>query len=75
MLNELRRRDAATATRYYSPDPEVGTVQARLADAQYLIGREYGYKSWQKLKERLDSRAQSPSAVVPFVVSSILAPD
>jgi hypothetical protein len=51
-LHRLRRRDAAAVKQYFLLDPEAGTF-SRLADAQYVIARKYGYRSWPDLKEHL----------------------
>jgi hypothetical protein len=53
LLHALQRRDAAALRRYYSIDSLDGLSQPRLDDAQYIIARERGYSSWQKLKEHL----------------------
>lgn len=53
LLFDLSRWDAAAVERQYSLDSDSGRSQARLADAQHIIAREYGSRSWQKLKERL----------------------
>jgi hypothetical protein len=52
LLHALHRRDAAALRRYYSIDKLAGLAQPRLDDAQYVVAREHGYSSWQKLKER-----------------------
>ena len=52
LLHNLQRRDPSAIRRRYSLDSESGNVHARLADAQYILAREYGYSSWQKLRER-----------------------
>jgi len=57
LLHDLRRWDAAALRRHYSVDCEAGKFPARLADAQYIVAREYGYRSWQKLKQRLEANA------------------
>ena len=64
LLHQLRRWDATALRRHASLDCEAGRFGARLADAQYIIAREYGYRSWQNLKQRLESNLQdiSPSA-------------
>jgi hypothetical protein len=49
LLYDLRRWDAAALRRHYSLDCEAGKFPARLADAQYIVAREYGYRSWQRL--------------------------
>jgi len=53
LLHDLRRGDPATIRRFYLLDFEAPTLVTGLGDAQYLIAREYGCKSWRELKERL----------------------
>ncbi|MGB9513149.1 MAG: hypothetical protein WBU20_15795 [Candidatus Acidiferrum sp.] len=55
LLRALRRRDAAAFGRFQSYDPVAGLLGSRLDDALFIVAREYGYSSWQKLKERLGS--------------------
>jgi len=69
LLYDLRRWDAAALSRHYSLDCEAGKFPARLADAQYIVAREYGYSSWQKLKQRLEANQDLSTSV-----STILAP-
>jgi hypothetical protein len=69
LLHDLRREDARALRRHYSLDC-AGKFPARLADAQYIVAREYGYSSWQKLKQRLEANLQDISTSV----STILAP-
>jgi hypothetical protein len=59
LLHDLRRRDAAAFGRFQSYDPLAGLLEPRLDDALYIVAREYGYSSWQKLRERLDSRSST----------------
>jgi hypothetical protein len=61
LLHDLRRWDAAALRRHYSVDCEAGKFPARLADAQYIIAREYGCRSWQKLKQRMETNRQDVS--------------
>ena len=70
LLHDLRRLDASALRRHYSLDCEAGRFTARLADTQYIVAREYGYRSWQKLKQRLGANLQGISTTV----STILAP-
>jgi hypothetical protein len=70
LLYDLRRWDAAALKRHYLLDCEAGKFPARLADAQYIVAREYGYGSWQKLKQRLQDNLQDTSTNA----STILAP-
>jgi len=53
LFHALRGRDAAALRRYYSFDPFAGMFEPRMDDAQYVIAREYGYGSWQRLKQHL----------------------
>jgi hypothetical protein len=64
LLHDLRRWDAAAVRRHYAVDCEAGKFPARLADAQHIIAREYGYRSWQKLKQRLEANRQDISSSV-----------
>jgi hypothetical protein len=52
LLRSLQRRDPAVAGRYSAFDAaEVSPT--RLGDAQYLVARRYGFKSWAALKSFL----------------------
>ena len=53
LLHALRRGDASALRRYHSFDPLAGMLVPSLGEAQYIVAREYGCGSWQKLKERL----------------------
>ena len=50
LLHQMRQGDAVALGRWHSLDPESGAFQPRIADVQYLVAREYGFRSWQKLK-------------------------
>jgi hypothetical protein len=58
LLHNLRRRDAAATQAYFSVDPLAGHSQPSLADAKYVVARQYGFRSWQELKQRVVSAAQ-----------------
>lgn len=62
LLHGLQRRDSFALTRYRCIDPRLGAFKSRLADARYIIAREYGYDSWQKLMENLGRRGGSCTA-------------
>jgi hypothetical protein len=70
LLHDLRRWDAAALRRQYSLDCEAGKFHARLTDAQYIVAREYGYRSWQKLKQRLESNAHDISKNVSPILGA-----
>ena len=62
LLHDLRRRNAAALERYHSLDPLADMFQPRLADAQYMIARQYGYRSWPKLQEYVVACNETQSA-------------
>lgn len=37
-----------------------GSIRPKLSDAQHLTAREYGFESWAKLKEHVESLARKP---------------
>jgi hypothetical protein len=52
LLRSLQRRDPVPAGRYSTCD-ESDVSPRRLSDAQYLVARRYGFKSWAALKSCL----------------------
>ena len=52
LLRSLQRKDPAAAGRYNAFDA-VDVSSTRLGDAQYLVARRYGFKSWAALKSSL----------------------
>lgn len=57
LLHAIRKHEACAFGRFQSYDPLAG-LHPRLADAQYIVAREYGYSSWRKLTQRLDATAK-----------------
>ena len=53
LLRSLQRKDPLAAGRY-SAFEAFDRFPTRLADAQYLVARRYGFKSWAALKSCLD---------------------
>ena len=51
VIHQVCRGDAGAVARWYSMDSEARARQPRKADIQYVIAREYGFKSWQSLKD------------------------
>ena len=41
-----------------NPNLKLITPNPRLADAQHMIAREYGYASWRELKQHVDAVAR-----------------
>ncbi len=54
LLRALRQSDVATAERYRPFDLLESSSHVRLPDAQYIIARRYGFKSWANLRENLN---------------------
>jgi hypothetical protein len=52
LLHSLQRRDLVAAGRYSAFDA-FDVAPTRLTDAQYLVARRYGFKSWAALKSCL----------------------
>jgi hypothetical protein len=52
LLHSLQKRDPVAAGRYSAFDA-FDAAPTRLADAQYLVARRYGFKSWAALKSCL----------------------
>jgi hypothetical protein len=52
LLRSLQRRDPLAAGRYSAFDA-FDVSSTRLADAQYLVARRYGFKSWAALRSCL----------------------
>src|SRR3954468_14454420 len=50
-IKHLRKEAKALYTRLHRQAPE-----AQLADAQFILAAEYGFKSWSKLKAAADRR-------------------
>jgi len=49
LLRALQRNDVAAIERYRPYDVLDSTSHPRLADAQYIIARRYGFRSWANL--------------------------
>jgi len=60
LLHSVRQGNAAAIARWHSADAEARTEQARTADIQYLVAREYGFSGWKSLKKQIseDQRSQ-----------------
>jgi hypothetical protein len=58
LLHALHRKDATATERYRPFDLLDRNARATLADAQYIVARRYGFRSWATLKERLVVRLQ-----------------
>ena len=55
LLRAIRANDAAATTRLRAQAPRPTRQAVTLADAQFVLAREYGYESWAKLKRHVES--------------------
>ncbi len=76
-IKHLRKEAKALYTRLHRQAPE-----AQLADAQFILAAEYGFKSWSKLKAAVDRRNEKRWAArlaaqetfAPYAVQSLAPP-
>ena len=56
LLKAMQHGDdgAAARCRAYHPDPPKDLTKAKLTDAQCVVAREHGFKSWPQLKQRVE---------------------
>ncbi|HYL99393.1 MAG TPA: ankyrin repeat domain-containing protein [Blastocatellia bacterium] len=71
LLRDVRQGDAAAIDRFHTLPSFSDPASLKLADAQHLIAREYGFAAWPKLKEHVESasRVQSPAEMLSAAVS------
>jgi ankyrin repeat protein len=55
LLRAIRANDAGATTRLRAQAPRPTRQAVTLADAQFVLAREYGYESWAKLKRHVES--------------------
>ena len=53
LLHGVLTRECSALRRFYSIDPLSGASQPNLADAQYIIAREHGFRSWRKMEAQI----------------------
>ncbi len=61
LLHRCQQGDAAAAGRFRSFVSFSAPAGLKLADAQHVLAREYGFAAWPKLKEHVDSLTQTLS--------------
>ena len=59
LLRGLQERDSAATRRFRSLAGFSEGANLKLADAQHVIAREYGFSSWPKLKEHVEAIAKA----------------
>jgi ankyrin repeat protein len=71
LLHMLRDGDAGAAERCRSVDAD---PEPRLANAQHVIAREYGFASWPKLKAHVESLTADPAEAFILAIKDNDAP-
>jgi hypothetical protein len=71
LLNAARSKDPEALKRFKAlptfvriDSPPAGEMNLALHDAQFVIAREYGFKSWKELREHVEERALGFAAAV-----------
>lgn len=60
LLNDFQRGKHDAVERFRTFASSVTPANAKLADAQHVIARDYGFASWPKLKQHADSFTLTP---------------
>jgi len=55
LLRDFRQGNALSLARQSLFDSLFDTSDLRLADAQYIVARDYGYAGWSNLKQNMDA--------------------
>jgi hypothetical protein len=57
LLRECRAGNPAALERFRAVKPDAGASEVTLADAQFVLAREYGFDTWAGLKRHVESLA------------------
>ena len=58
LLRQYRAGDGAAVERFQAAAPRIADREESLADAQFVVAREYGFESWARLKEHVVGSSQ-----------------
>lgn len=61
LLRDFQQTKAGAVERFHAAVPASRRADAKLADAQHVIARDYGFLNWSKLKEHVDSLSLPPA--------------
>ena len=61
ILHDLRQNKPDAVERFRAFALGSTPADAKLSDAQYVLARDYGFASWPKLKEHVDSLTLTPA--------------
>ena len=68
LLDDFRQRKPEAEERFRSFSAPHTAASARLADAQHVIARDYGFANWQKLRAHVESVTLSPDGQLAAAV-------
>jgi ankyrin repeat protein len=68
LLSKVQQGDAAAMERFRSLVSFSTPATLKLADAQHVIARDYGFASWPKLKEHVESLTLAPAEMLSAAV-------
>lgn len=68
LLSQSQQGDAAAIERFRSLASFSTPASLKLADAQHVIARDYGFASWPKLKEHVESLTLEPAEMLSAAV-------
>jgi ankyrin repeat protein len=68
LLHQFQRGDAVAIERFRSLASLSALASPKLADAQHIIARDYGFASWPKLKEHVESLTLKPAELLSAAV-------
>lgn len=63
LLRQLCRGDSAAGELFAAHAPVLEGVAAKLADAQHVLAREYGFTTWAELKQHVEGLAAREDAI------------
>jgi len=70
LQREALQGDAAAADRFREAQITFAGDASKLADAQYVIAREYGFGSWAKLKAHVGSLSDDPMEALTVAIKA-----
>ena len=74
LLREFQHGDSVATERFRAYVSPGGVESLKLADALHVVAREYGFKSWPKLKEHVESVSR-PLEPVEMLSEAVCASD
>ena len=70
LLRGLLQTDAAAVHRFHQAQVRVSSTSPRLAEAQWVIAREYGFDDWAKLKAHVGNLSGDPLDALTVAVKA-----